>query len=621
MEKNFGIKDLFLFLLIGALIVVVVLAMRQFDRQYQDVRIIKEQQAGVINDLAKIRRQLAEGVTAIGAGPGIAPTTQPKVDAFTALREAEKQPDFARGDWLIQNFATKIGKLTPIASTDIYQRWVEVQVLETLVDRDPNSLEYVPRLASHWEVSPDGLRMRFFLRRGVEFSDGEPLTADDVIFTFNWIRNPAVQADRERSYLTKLKDVKKIDDYTVEFTFSEFYFLSFGVVGQQSILAEHFYSKYTPDQFNEKTGLLMGSGPYKMEDPAGWTPGQPVQIVRNARYWGVPPAFDRIRFNELQGEATEMVVFGNQEQDIIRCTPEQYHKLTSDPRIMAFADKYEYADMYRGYSFVGWNQVVKSGGKETPSRFADKRVRQAMTSLLDRERIVRDIYLGYGVVASGPYMAGGPQADPQIKPWPYDEARGKSLLAAAGYADRNGDGVIEGADGRPFRFTLTYPSGNETTEKIVLLMKDNYARAGIVMDPDRVDWPVLINKLNAGDFDGIALGFSSTPESDQFQSFHSSQIQGQGDNRVSYNSPEMDRALEKARVTVDRDERMKGWHAVHRILHEDQPYTFLVSRKMLMLANKRIKNIKPATIGINYEPLNGGMIPWYVPKALQKHSN
>jgi peptide/nickel transport system substrate-binding protein len=618
MENRFGIKDLFLFLLVGGLIVLAVFALVQFDRQFDEILKIKQQNTEITRDLVSIKRQLAEGVVATS-------TTRPsagvgaKVDAFTRLREAERNPDFARGDWLVDNFGTKIGKLTPFVSSDIYQSWVERQVLDMLADRDPETLEDLPRLATHWEVSPDGLVITFHLRRGVEFSDGMPFTADDVIATFELVRNPSVNADRTRSYLTELKELKKLDDYTVQFIFNKFYYRNFdSAANLVGILPKHFLARFSADDFNEKTGLLMGSGPYKLEDPAGWTPGKLVQIVRNERFWGTPATFDRIIFNELEGEATEMVVYGNQEYDIIRCTADQYEKLTHDSRIMAFSNAYAYPDMFKGFMFVGWNQTKRAGDKETPSFFADKRVRQAMTLLFDRERVANEIMHGHGIVASGPFMAGGPQSDPDVKPLPYDEARAKALLAEAGLKDANGDGVIEGPDRQPFRFKLTYPSGIETYEKVVLLMKDGYARAGIILEPDRVEWKVLVNKLNNRDFDGVMLGWSGEPESDPYQIFHSSQIAGQGDNRIGYSNPECDKAIEQARSTVDTAERMKLWHKVHRILAEDQPYTFIVSRKELMLVNKRVKNIVPATIGLNFAYLNGGMMPWYVPKGEQK---
>ena len=644
MEKRFGVKDLFLFLLLGGLIVVVVLAMTQFDRQWDDVKVLKKQNTDLERDLTGIKRDLravTDGIEELRSRPlavlppaggqgasatqpaTVATTTAParRPDVFTHLREAEKQPDFARGDWFVDNFETKVGKLTPLVSSDIYQRWVQSQVFETMIALDPYTLEYVPQVAQRWEQSEDGLRAKFFLRRGVEFSDGTPLTADDVVFTFDWVRNPAVNAPAERSFLTELAEVKKIDDLTVEFVFKKFYYLNFGFVGGSvPILSKRFYSRFTPDQFNEKPGLVFGSGPYKMEDPENWSPGKLVQLLRNERYWGPPPTFNRIVYREIEGEAAELVRYGNQEIDLMRCLPDQYRKARSDARLMSFSTTHEFSSTYKGFTYIGWNQVRLRDGKPTPTLFSDKRVRQAMAMLLDRERLARDVFLGYAVVASGPFAPGSKQADPAVKPWPYDEARAKALLAEVGYADRNGDGIIEAADGTPFRFKLSYPSGNETWEKIVLFMRDSYARAGIAMEPDRIDFPVLIKRTREKDFDAYAIGWSSTPESDNYQIFHSSQIGDQGDNTTSYSSKEMDAAIEKARGTVDTAERMKLWNEVHRIVHEDQPYMFMFNRKELYVFNGRIRNIKPAPIGINFEYLNGGMIPWYVPTGAQKYT-
>lgn len=634
MENRFGIKDLFLFLLVGGLIVLVVLAMVQFDRQYRDVQTIKQQNADLAGDLARIKRQLSsfagraavpmagpEGSAArLSGGPSVgAATTQDvgDIDAWTHIAAAEEKPDFARGGWFIDNFGTKVGKLTPLISTDVYAAWVENQVLESMAVRDPYTLAYVPRLAERWDISDDGLAMTFYLNPDATFSDGQPVTADDVVFTFDWAMNPEVNAPRTRAYLTQLKQVERLDDHTVRFTFAEPYFKNFEAAAGMNVMPKHFYSKFSPTQFNERTGLLMGSGPYMLENPENWTPGGGVTLVRNPRYWAVPAAFDRILFNEIQEEAAEMVRFGNQEHDLIRCTPEQYEKLISDPRIMTFADKYRYASPYSGYSYIGWNQSRKAGDEEIETPFADKRARRAMTMLIDRERMAKEIFLGYAEVASGPFAPKGPQSDPTVEPWPYDPTRAKQLLAELGYEDRDKDGVIEGPDGKPFRFKLTYPGGQDIYEKMILFLRDNFARGGIVMEPERLDWPVLVNKLNQSDFDAIILGWSSVPESDPYQIFHSSQIADQGDNRTSYRNAELDAAITEARRTMDDEQRMALWQKVHRILHEDQPYTFMFNRDALRLFNKRIHNIETSKVGLNFEYLNGGMIPWFIPSGQQ----
>ena len=250
MENRFGVKDLFLFLLVGGLIVVVVMAMIQFDRQYDQVLLIQSKQEEMTRDLGRIRQQLAQGVVAVnnsGGGPSTPATNAAAPgggkDAFYLLRDAEQKPDFARGDWFIDSFGAKIGRLTPHVASDVYQKWVQYQVMQPLTVTDPYTLEPAPCLATHWEISPDGLVMKFFLRRNATFSDGHPVTADDVIFTFDWIRNPAVNAERTRAYLTKLKDVKKLDDYTVEISFSEYYYLNFDYAAgvDVPVMPKHYY--------------------------------------------------------------------------------------------------------------------------------------------------------------------------------------------------------------------------------------------------------------------------------------------------------------------------------------------------------------------------------------------
>ncbi len=622
MENRFGIKDLFLFVLIAALIGVVIMAMWQFDRQYKEVLTIKQQNVETAREINGIKRQLAQGVVAVGAGNtgSNRSTTQPIDDAFTPIRAAEAAPNFARGDWHIDNFGTKVGRLTPMVSTDVYQRWVEFQVLESLAVRDPNTLEYKPRLAERWELQADGLKSTFWLRKGVTFSDGTPLTADDIIFTFDWMMNPEVDAERTRSYFKRtFAGVKKLDDYTVEFTFKEPYFLSFEQVSSLGIMPKHFYSKYTPQQFNEKTGLLMGSGPYRLETPDSWTPGQRVILYRNDRYWGEAPTFDRLIFHEIQGESTQMVLYGNQEHDVLRCTAPMFDKITKDQRVMEFSNSFEFESIFGGYLYIAWNQEKLVDGKGQVTRFADPRVRRAMTMMLDRERMAKEIFLGYATVASGPFLPSNPQSDATVKPWPYDPAAAKELLREAGFYDRDNDGVIDGPDGTPFKFTFTYPSGSDTWEKVVLFAKDSYSAAGIVMEPERIDWPVLVKRLDTSDFEAVTLGWSSVVESDPYQTFHSESIANQGDNRTSYRNPELDKTIDTARVMIERDGRMKLWNKVHRTLHEDQPYTFLFNRKALRLIHKRVQNVEKSRMGLNYEHLNGGMIPWFVPETQQRY--
>jgi peptide/nickel transport system substrate-binding protein len=619
MEKRFGVKDFLLLIMIGILIVVVLLAMKQYDRQWTELREIKKQGLEQTRELVAIRRAIQSGGgIAMRPSSGTQPTTAPAAgrDPFPYIREAQQNPDFALGDWLVDNFPAKIRKLTPLLAGDLYQRVVEGRVIEQLLYIDPFTLEFIPLLAETYEVSPDGLSIKFGLRRGVTFSDGQPFTADDVVFSFEWVMNPAVAAPRQRSFLENVASVKKTHDFEVVFQFRKPYFNSLELAGGIGVLPKHFYGKYPPEKFNEQLGMMMGTGPYMLRDPEKWRPGELIELIRNERYWGEPGPFSKMVFNEIVEDVAALTMFRNGELDRYSAQPDEYVELLKDQKLLERTNHFEVVSPLSGYSYITCNQ--KRNGK--PTIFADKRVRQAFTMLTDRERICKEVYLGYATVATGPFEPGSPQADPTIKPWPYDPAAAKKLLAEAGFKDRDGDGVLDSPNNTPFRFKLTYPSGNKQFDRVVFLIKDALAAAGIAMEPDPLDWPILQTRLENREFEVMALAWGGgSVEGDITQMFHSSQTRDNGDNYPSYINPELDKLIDDAKSTIDKAKRLPLWQKCHRILHEDQPYTFLTNRKGLYFYDKRIKNIKPSQLGLNYVQLYVMPVPWYVPLAQQKY--
>jgi peptide/nickel transport system substrate-binding protein len=627
MENRFTIKDLFLFLLIAALIVVMLVGMKQYDRQWTVMREIQRQGMDQTRELAAIRRALASGVPVQAGGGGTVPTTQASGNGavtggaylapFVRVNEAQQNADYALGDWLVDNFPAAVAKLTPLVAGDLYSRTVQNRVQETLTYRDAETLEYVPLLARSWQFSPDGLTLTFQLRQGVTFSDGHPMTADDVVFSFDFLMNPVIAAPRERSVFEPVESVKKTSDYEVVFKFKRPYYEALELAGNTLyVMPKHFYGKFKPEEFNQSVGLLMGTGPYKLRDPESWRPGTKIELLRNENYWGEPGPFARIIYNEIQERTAELTMFRNGELDRFAAEPDVYKELLKDQKLLGRTQHFEYLSPIGGYLYTAWNQ--QRNGK--PTWFADKRVRQAMTMLIDRQRIVNDVFQGYAEIATGPFEPGSPQNDTSIKPWPYDPAAAKSLLAQAGFQDRNGDGVIDAPDGAAFRFKLTYPNSSELYQRVVLMMKDSLARAGIVLEPDPVDWPILQKKLENRDFDAISLRWGGgSVEGDIYQMFHSSQIADNGDDFMSYKNPELDATIEEARRTVNEQKRMPLWQKCHRILHEDQPYTFLTFNKSLVFIDKRFKNVETSKLGLNYMQVYVMPIPWYVPKGEQKY--
>ncbi|MDB5328567.1 MAG: extracellular solute-binding protein family 5, partial [Phycisphaerales bacterium] len=606
MEKSFSVKDFVLFVLLSAVIVLIILAMLQFDRQWDEVQTVEQKLEQQASDLRSISDKISRGVAVQSTtGPSAMASNLPAAQQRVAA--ARQKPDFAEGDWLVTGLSGKFSSLTPIIPGDAYAADLQGNVIESLCGRDPVTLEWQGLIAESWTIEdtsakweayaatrrgvavteaeiikeagypeedaaaqkayverrlkegrqddniggepdcPPAVTVRFKLRPNVTFSDGLPVTADDVVFTYQFTMNPAIDAPRDRAYLSRIREVKKINDHEVAFVFKVPYFKSFELAASFQVLPKHFYEKYTPQQFTQSTGLLLGSGPYMMEDPAGWKPGQLARLVRNPRYWGVPAAFDRLVYQEFTNAVALQTGFTNGEFDSLECKPEQFLALKKNEAVAARTQAFEYQASTASYRFLAWNQ--SRNAKAT--KFSDKHVRQAMTLLTDQKRLLADVMLGLAVPAAGPFNPGGKQADPALQPYPYDTDKAAKLLADAGWTNRDGSGVLKNAAGDPFEFKLTYPGGIPNYEKMVLLLKDLYARAKVRLIPDPQEWSVFHDRLKNREFDAITLAWQGGIESDNFQMFHSSQMAARGDDFMSNHSDELYKAIEQASRTLD----------------------------------------------------------------------
>ena len=623
MEKRFTVKDFFLFAAIGGVLVALLITMYMIDRQWNmmsRMRATMQEQSEDLRalraDLKALDERVASGVVAARAEEA---DSEPAVAAaFERALAATRRPGYASGDWLVRAFGVGLKTITPLVSQDAYASDVQGYVQETLIARNPDTLEWEGLIARSWDISEDGLTITFRLRDGVNFSDGRPLTADDVAFTFAFIMNESIAAPRYRAYLEKIETVEATSTLEVRFQYREPYFNALALAGGLEVMPRHFYEPYLedPTTFNESKGLLLGSGPYRLADPKAWTPDLGlVELERNPRYWGpVAPSFDRILWKVIENDSARLTTFRNRDIDSYGARPREYQGLLDDEALRTQTHNFEFMNAVAGYSYIGWNQ--RRNGE--PTRFADRRVRQAMTWLTDRERIIEEIMLGYAEPAVSPFSPRSRQHDSAIEARTFDPEKAKALLAEAGYRDRDGDGVLEDEAGAPFEFELVYFQESEDTERIVLFLKDLYARAGVHLKPLPTEWPVMLDLMNERNYDAITLGWTSGVETDVFQMFHGSQTEDGGDNFIHFKHAEFDALVDRARATVREEERMPLWQAVERIFHEEQPYTFLMRRKTLAFVDRRLENLEVTKLGLN---LSSVPVEIFTPSAEQRYTD
>ena len=505
------------------------------------------------------------------------------------------------GDWLVRRLPDEPATLNPITATDDYAMMIDYLIIESMLDMDLNTGDLVPMLAERYEISADKTEFTFYLRKDVKWHDGKPFNADDVIYSFQKIMNPKVDSAPLRVYYVDCTEAKKIDDYTVRFRWKQPYFKALEVLGQMYLVPKHVLNDGTDFNKHPFGRKPIGTGPYKF---VSWETGKRMELVKNKDYWGKPANFDKIIFKIITDENVSLQVFNQGELDMVGLTPTQWLKQTNNPQFLQRATKL-YFD-YPQFGYIGWNM------RRAP--FNDKKVRTAMTMMLDRETILKNIYYCLGRVVSGPDYINTPFYDQSIKPLPYDPEKAKKLLDQAGWTDHNGDGIRD-KDGKDFKFEFLIPAGSEDTEKIATIFKEDLEKkAGIKMEIRKLDWAVFLKNIQDWSFDACILGWGLDANPDHYQLWHSSMADVKGSsNHVGYKNPEVDKLIEQARAEFDKQKRIQIHHQIHRILAEDQPYTFLFNHKELAAVDKRFRNVIPYPIRPIFR-----YVEWFTPEPLQK---
>ncbi|MDC3379279.1 ABC transporter substrate-binding protein [Planctomycetota bacterium] len=485
-----------------------------------------------------------------------------------------------------------------------------IEPLFGVSEQDPTQLQGL--LATAWETSEDRLTYTYHLRRGVTWSDGAPFTADDVVFTYNTIMDPAVKSEGYKASFNDVETVTKVDDFTVEVRYKRLYWKGLYVIGNTLyVIPKHWYEDRIPQIaaannvepysvvpgeegfgacFNEIHEPCVGTGPYVMDE---FTKGERIVLQRNPTHWRfeVEPGCYNIQqiINRFIPNHTAQVNQVRQQNiDVIVVKRDEW--LDSLQNEAVIRDNYEYTRYDHtgiGFNYVAWNC------RQFP--FDDHRVRQAMTHLIDREGLLRDLWRNNGVVATCPNKPVYPEYNTSFEALPFDLERAANLLREAGFSDQDGDGILDKmVDGelRPFEFEFKVPSGYDEFIRIAATMQEAMQRVGVRLKVRPLEWAVFIEHLYVRDFDAMCLYSSfADPWIDPYEDVHSSEDKPRGGNLPGLRMEEIDTLVQDMRTEFDRDVRIPMYHRLYEILHEQQPMTLLVHGMVNVLRHKRFQNV------------------------------
>jgi peptide/nickel transport system substrate-binding protein len=504
----------------------------------------------------------------------------------------------AYGDTFIEASIAEPNNLLPVLSSDSASSDINNKVYNGLIRYDKN-LELEGELAESWEISEDNLSFTFHLRKGVTWHDGAPFTSADVLFTYQMYINPDVPTSYAEDFLQVAK-AEALDDYTFRVTYEKPYAPALESWGT-SIHPKHLLE----GQDVTKSPLSrspIGTGPYRF---VKWDAGEKIELTANPDYFEGKPYIRRIVYRVIPDTSTQFLELKAGNLDFMGLTPIQYKTQTDAANFSRKFNKYRYLSF--SYTYLGYNL--------TKPLFQDKRVRQALSSAIDKQELIDGVLLGLGQAATGPYKPDTWVYNSEVRRYEYDPEKSRALLAEAGWVDSDKDGVLD-KDGEKLAFTIVTNQGNDLRSKTAEIIQRRLKEVGITVEIRIVEWATFLKEfIFPGNFDATILGWSGGPEPDQYNIWHSSKTAPRELNFVKYSNKDVDDLLEKGRRTFAQAERKAIYDRFQEILAEEQPYTFLYVGEALPVVAKRFRGIEPSPAGITYN-----FIKWYVPKSEQKYS-
>lgn len=491
------------------------------------------------------------------------------------------------GTAVISNMAD-IPDVNPLTSTDHTASQVQLYLLFMPLLAYDENFQPVPRLARSWELNADTTLLTFHLRDDVFWHDGIKTTAHDLKFSYDRARHPET-GFANTAFWTHYGEMEVVDSFTVRIRMTPHAdFLdpwrAFAPVPQ------HILQDVAPAQLRNhpfSTTQPVGNGPFRF---VSRQPGQNWVFEANPDFpqeLGGRPYLDRIVYRVVPEPTTQLTELLTGGTDYYLQPPsEQAQRIETAPntRLVSYPDRY--------FVVIAWNT--------RRPLFADAQVRRALTMAINRPAIIEGVLYGFGEVANATvppiFWQHDPEAGADLE---YNPERARQLLAEAGWTDRDGDGILENAQGQPFRFTIKTNKGNQVRADIAEVVQSDLRRVGIDAQPQIVEWSALLEQLQTPsrrDFDATIIGWVTEFRIDDTDLFACEKLD-EPYQWVGYCDPQADRLLDTLPRIVSRDASRPLWQQYQRKIAEDQPFTFLYFVERLAGVSNRLQNVDPDARG------------------------
>jgi len=506
-----------------------------------------------------------------------------------------------------------------IVSNESSSSMVLSYIYEGLTTSDPVTSEVIPHLAKSWDVSEDGLTYTFHLREDVKWNDGQPLTAEDVEFTFNdLIYNDKIQNAARNIFTIAGQQIKvtALDKYSVQFVLPTKFAPFLRAVGMDVLPKHALKGIVDRGEFEYSLGIdakpedIIGTGAFMLER---YVPGQRVTLKRNPQYWKRDEAGDRLPYLDrviieiVQNLDVPVMKFKAGELDYLTPRGEDYPDLKPLEKARKF--KLYITGINRGSQFLFFNQNTGKNKEGQPyvdpvklKWFRNVKFRQAVSCAIDRQSMVNVLMNSLGVPQWSPVGPGSPFFhNPDVPKYPYDAAKAKEILAEAGFKDTDGDGIAEDPDGNKVEFNLTTNSENTVRIKMAEMIRKDLENIGFKVHFLPQQFNMLVSKLDSSfDWQAMILGLTGGIE----PHFGNNVWQTTGHTHMWFPRQKEPSTEWEARINklfdmgvqeLDPQKRKKIYDEWQVVAAEQLPFIYTVLQKRIEAIRDGLGNIHPTS--------------------------
>jgi peptide/nickel transport system substrate-binding protein len=542
---------------------------------------------------------------------GLGKPSLPAEDLF-----ASDNPVGRQGGTLVVSLRSEPKTLNPVTSTDVSSREVLAQLTSDLIHINRLSQHTEPALAKAWKVSRDGLEYRLELRRGLRFSDGQPLDADDVVFSFKVYLDENVHSPQRDSLIVANKPitVRKADQYTVVFGLSQPYAPAERLFDSVAILPRHLLeAAYNQGKLAQAWSLntspqqIAGLGPFRLKE---YVAGQRITLERNPYYWKVDKAGNRLPYlNELTflfvpNADAEAIRFQAGDTDIInRLSADDYPVLEKDEHSGSFHLQDVGSSLEFNFLFFNLNSSLPPQLTPKQTWFRDVKFRQAVSLAIDRAAMIRVVYRGRGTPLWTPVTPGNNLWADASVPHParsIEDAR--KILASAGFS-WSSDGNLLDKTGKAVEFTIVTSASNAQRVKMATMIQADLKDLGMNVQVVSLEFHSVLDRIfQTHDYEAAVLGLGAgdvdpSGEMNIWMSNGNDHVWDLGESHPSTTwEAEIDRLMEQQLSATKPAKRKALYDRVQAILAEEQPIICLASPDILVGAKNDVGNFKPAAL-------------------------